>query len=279
MRIIDTHQHLWDADALRYPWLEGFDALGRRYTPEDYRKAITGFDVVRSVHVEADPAPGEEMAEVKRLTQIAQQDGMIGAIVAAAPLETPQAADILKWLAGYPLVVGIRRMAWHRDDPDFYASPALIKGVQALEEHHLSFDLCAHAGQLAAALKLVRETPGIAHAINHCGGPDIAAGGFQPWADGMSALAVCPNTVCKVSGLVTRAKPGWTAEDLKPYIDHLIHSFGYDRLMFGSDWPVCTLASEYGQWLKALLWAVQDASETDRRKLFHDTAKRFYQIA
>lgn len=278
VRIIDTHQHLWDTSALRYPWLDGSDALGKRYDAADYRKAVEGLDVVRTVHVEAAPAPGDEVAEVERLTRIAEQDGMIGAVVAAAPLETPQGDEVLRALSSYPLVVGIRRMAWHQADPDFYLCPALTEGVRRLENYGLSFDLCAHAGQHAAAIALVRATPRIRHAINHCGGPDIAGDGFQPWADTMRELASFPNTVCKVSGLVTRAKPDWKKEDLKPYIDHLIDVFGFDRLMFGSDWPVCTLAAEYRQWFDALLWAVRDASEEERQKLFHDNAKRFYRI-
>jgi L-fuconolactonase len=278
VRIIDAHQHLWDTAALRYPWLEGFDALRQRYTAADYRQAAAGIEVVRSVHVEADPAPDDEAAEVHWLTGIAREDGMIGAIVAAAPLERPDRRAVLARLTENPLVVGIRRMAWHRPDPDFYRTPGLIEGVHALADYGLTFDLCAHTDQLHAAIALVRETPEIAHAINHCGGPDIAGGRFQPWADAMSELAAFPHTVCKVSGLVTRTRPGWTREDLKPYIDHLVSAFGYGRLLFGSDWPVCTLAAEYRQWLDALMWAVQGASDEEQRRLFHDNARRFYRI-
>ena len=278
MRIIDTHQHLWDTSALRYPWLDGFDALDKRYTLEDYRRATSGIDVAATVHVEADPAPGDEVAEVKRLTTLSAQEGLIGAIVAAAPLEEADAEETLKQLSDYPLVVAIRRMAWHREDSEFYRSPSLINGVQALATYGMSFDLCAHAGQMPAALALVREAPEVSVAINHCGGPDIAGNDLEPWADAMTEMAALPHTVCKVSGIVTRAAERWTKEDLKPCIDHLVSVFGYDRLMFGSDWPVCTLAAEYRQWLEALQWAVQDTDESDQQKLFHDTAARFYRV-
>lgn len=278
MDLIDAHQHLWDATALRYPWLDGFEALKSRYSAEDYRLATAGTSVVRSVHVEADPAPGCEVTEVAWLNAIARSDGMIGAIVAAAPLESPDHRDILERLQEYPLVVGVRRMAWHRTDPDFYRTPDLIKGVNTLVDFGYSFDLCANSAQLDAAIELVRETPNVSHAINHSGGPDIAANGYQPWADKMTVLASFPNTVCKISGMVTRANSNWNQTDLKPYIEHLIKVFGWDRVLFGSDWPVCTLAAEYGQWLEALNWATLDATNEEKRRLFFDNASRFYRI-
>ena len=276
--IIDTHQHLWDTSNLSYPWLDDFDALGKRYLIDDYRRACEGINVVRSVHVEADVAPAHVVDEVKWLAQIVQTDGMIGAIVAAAPLEDANAEEILRQLTEYELVVAIRRMAWHRPDNQFYRSPELIKGVQLLEKFNLSFDLCANHGQLPAAIDLVKATPNVRHAINHCGGPDIKGKQFQPWADHMSELASFDNVHCKVSGIVTTASENWTKAELKPYIDHLVAAFGSDRLMFGSDWPVCTLAAEYQQWLEVLQWSVQDATHADKQKLFHDNAKQFYRI-
>ncbi len=278
LKVIDTHQHLWDTSNLSYPWLADFDALGKRYLIDDYRRACEGINVVRSVHVEADVAPAQVVEEVKWLAQIVQSDDMIGAVVAAAPLEAASAEDILKQLTEHELVVAIRRMAWHNPDNQFYRSSELIKGVQLLERYNLSFDLCANHQQLPAAIDLVRATPNVQHAVNHCGGPDIKGEQFQPWADHISELASFDNVNCKVSGIVTTAKDRWTESELKPYIDHLVTAFGFDRLMFGSDWPVCTLAAEYEQWFDALLWAIKDASDTDKQKLFHDNAKRFYRI-
>ena len=278
LKIIDTHQHLWDTSNLNYPWLDDFGALGKRYLIEDYRRACEGINVVRSVHVEADVAPAHVVEEVKWLAQIVPTDGMIGAIVASAPLEDSSAEEILKQLTEYEPVVAIRRMAWHRPDNQFYRSPELIKGVQLLEKFNLSFDLCANHQQLPAAIHLVRATPNVRHAVNHCGGPDIKGVQFQPWADHISELASFNNVHCKVSGIVTTASENWTKAELKPYIDHLVAVFDYDRLMFGSDWPVCTLAAEYQQWVEALLWSVRGATDADRQKLFHDNAKQFYRI-
>ena len=278
LKIIDTHQHLWDTSNLEYPWLEGFDLLAERYTAQDYREAVGNLNVVKSVHVEGDPAETDVVKEVEWLTQIAETDGMIGAIAAAAPLEKPNAEAILEQLAGFGLVVGIRRMAWHHPDPQFYASPELINGVKLLAKFDLSFELCANHVQLPAAIALVKTTPDVRHALNHCGGPDIKGGQFEPWATHIRELATFENVHCKVSGIVTTASENWTREELKPYIRHLVEAFGYERLMFGSDWPVCTLAATYQEWVAALLWAVEDASDAEKNKLFYENASEFYSV-
>lgn len=279
LRIIDTHQHLWDTENLEYPWLEGFDLLGKRYTAQDYREAIGDLNVVKSVHVEGDPAEADVVKEVAWLTQISETDGMIGAIAAAAPLEKPDAAAVLEQLTEFPLVVGIRRMAWHHPDPQFYATPELIKGVKLLAKFNLSFELCANAMQLPAAVSLVKATPDVRHALNHCGGPDIKAGQFEPWATQIRELSAFENVYCKVSGIVTTAREKWTREALKPYVQHLVEAFGYERLMFGSDWPVCTIAATYQEWVDALLWAMSDASDAEKDRIFYENASEFYSIS
>ena len=278
LKIIDTHQHLWDTSNLEYPWLEGFDLLGKRYTAEDYREAIGDLNVLKSVHVEGDPAETDVVKEVEWLTQISEEDGMIGAIAAAAPLEKPNAEAILEQLTGFGLVAGVRRMAWHHPDPQFYASPELINGVKLLKKFDLSFELCANHAQLPAAIELVKATPDVRHALNHCGGPDIKGGQFEPWATHVRELAAFENVHCKVSGIVTTASENWTREELKPYIQHLVEVFGYDRVMFGSDWPVCTLAATYQEWVAALSWAVEDASDAEKNRLFYENASEFYSV-
>ncbi len=278
LKIIDTHQHLWDTTNLEYPWLDGFDLLRKQYTAQDYREAIGDLNVVKSVHVEGDPAETEVVKEVAWLTQIAETDGMIGAIAAAAPLEKPNAETILAQLVGFGLVVGVRRMAWHHPDPQFYASPELIKGVKLLTKFDLSFELCANQAQLPAAIALVKATPDVRHALNHCGGPDIKGRQFEPWATHIRELAAFENVHCKVSGIVTTASENWTREELKPYIRHLVESFGYERLMFGSDWPVCTLAATYQEWVDALSWAIEEVSDAEKNRLFYENASAFYSV-
>ena len=277
-KIIDTHQHLWDTANLPYPWLDGFDLLKQRYTPQDYRDAIGDINVVKSVHVEGDPAETHVVQEVEWLTQIAETDGTIGAIAAAAALERPDVEVTLEQLATFELVVGIRRMAWHNPDNQFYASPDLINGVKLLTKYNLSFELCAKHDQLPAAIELVKATPEVRHAVNHCGGPNIKDSEFEPWATHMHKLATFENVHCKVSGIVTTASENWTTDELKPYIRHLVEVFGYNRLMFGSDWPVCTLAAEYRQWFEVLLSIIDDASAAEKNLFFYQNALEFYRM-
>ena len=277
-KIIDTHQHLWDTANLPYPWLDGFDLLKQRYTPQDYRDAIGDINVVKSVHVEGDPAETHVVQEVEWLTQIAETDGMIGAIAAAASLEKPDVEVTLEQLATFELVVGIRRMAWHNPDNQFYASSDLINGVKLLAKYDLSFELCAKHDQLPAAIELVKATPEVRHAVNHCGGPNIKDDEFEPWATHMHKLATFENVHCKVSGIVTTASENWTPDELKPYIRHLVEVFGYNRLMFGSDWPVCTLAAEYQKWFEVLLSIIDDASAAEKNLLFYQNALEFYRM-
>ena len=224
-KIIDTHQHLWDTSNLEYPWLDGFDLLQQKYTSEDYRNAIGDINVVKSVHVEGDPAETDVIKEVEWLTQIAESDGMIGAIAAAAPLEKPDVEATLEKLTTYELVVGIRRMAWHNPDNEFYATPELINGVRLLGKYNLSFELCAKHDQLPAAITLVEATPNIMHAVNHCGGPNIKDDEFEPWATHMKKLAAFENVHCKVSGIVSTASENWTTGELKHYIQHLVEIY------------------------------------------------------
>ncbi len=278
LKIIDTHQHLWDTANLEYPWLDGFDLLRKRYTPQDYREAIGDLNVVKSVHVEGDPSETQVVQEVEWLTDIAEKDGMIGAIAAAAPLEKPNAEVVLEQLAAFERVVAVRRMAWHLPGNQFYASPELIAGVKLLPKFNLSFELCAKHEQLPAAIALVKATPDVRHAVNHCGGPNIKGGELEPWATHIRELAAFENVHCKVSGIVTTASENWTPEELKPYIRHLVAAFGYQRLMFGSDWPVCTLAATYREWVVALLYAVADASDAEKNRLFYQNALEFYAI-
>ena len=241
-------------------------------------RRLGSLTVVKSVHIEGDPAESDVVKEVEWLTQISETDGMIGAIVAAAPLEKSNAETILEQLKDFGLVVGIRRMAWHHPDPRFYATPELINGVKLLAKHNLSFELCANHTQLPAAIELVKATPEVRHVLNHCGGPDIKGEEFLQWSIHIRQLAAFENVHCKVSGIVTMASENWTLEDLSPYIQYLVAAFGYERLMFGSDWPVCTMAATYQQWVNAVLFALEEASDAEKNRLFYENAKAFYSV-
>jgi len=200
-------------------------------------------------------------------------------VVAWAPVERPDLEEYLDKLGAHPHLKGVRRLIQGDDDADFCARPEFIEGVRKLGERGLSFDICIYHHQFPAVLNLVRSAPNTAFVLDHIGKPAIADGVIDPWRGHIQELAELENATCKLSGLVTEANwESWAVDDLRPYYEHVIEAFGFERLMFGSDWPVATLAAEYGRWLDVVEEAVEDASDDEKRALFHDTAARFYRL-
>lgn len=276
--IADTHVHFWDTAKLRYPWLENSALLNRPYLPQDYDEAIKPVIVGKIVFVEAACADDQTQAEVDWVTALAKTDPRIQGIVANAPLEQGEAVlPRLEALAANPLVKGIRRFFSTQTDAPHGLLPALAKGVQCLERFGLRFDLGLQRGQIPVAMELVRQCPNVQFMLNHIGVPDIKNNALEQWRQEIRALAKFPNVFCKMSGAATLADhESWTPEALKPALDHVIECFGFERAAFGSDWPVMLLATAYPRWAAAAAWAVKGCSETEKRRLFHDTAVDFY---
>lgn len=277
--IVDTHVHLWDPTYLSYPWLQNIPKLNKPYLLEDFKQATGSVQVDKIVFLQCECDFSQFMAEADWVTDLAAQDPRIEGIVPWAPLEKGEAArpDLDK-LAENRLIKGVRRLL-QSEPVDFCLQPSFIEGVQALADFNLSFDICIYHRHLANVIQLVRQCPDVNFILDHIGKPDIKNQLFEPWRTELKTLAQFPNVWCKVSGLVTEADPqNWTKEDLKPYIDHVVNCFGFDRVIYGSDWPVATLASEYPRWVETLLWAVEGCSEAELRKLFRENAIKFYKL-
>jgi predicted TIM-barrel fold metal-dependent hydrolase len=151
--------------------------------------------------------------------------------------------------------------------------------VKVLNSYNLSFDLCVLARQLPIAIHLVQQCPSVSFILDHCGVPQVKEKALDPWRAYLREISGFPNVSCKISGLVAYADPlNWTAEDLRPFVEHTIECFGWDRVMFGSDWPVCTLSAPLEKWVETLSLLTQDASEEQRNKLFHENARRIYKL-
>lgn len=163
-------------------------------------------------------------------------------------------------------------------DPHFAAQPRFITGVQILKDYGLSFDACVRHQQLPALIEMVRQCPDTPIVIDHLAKPAIRDRVLEPWKTHMRELASSGNVVCKVSGAATEAGPQWTADDLRPYVEHVLDVFGEDRVLFGGDWPVVLMASSYRRWVDALNEITSSASEEGRRKLRGDNARRFYRL-
>jgi predicted TIM-barrel fold metal-dependent hydrolase len=279
--ITDTHMHIWDPGRLSYPWLAQAPEINKPHLPEQYRAATEGLSIRKMVFVQCEADFAQFREEVAWVTGQAAHESRIQAIVAWAPLEKGEAArEDLAALAQNPLVRGIRRIIQFEADAGFCMRPDFVRGVQLLAEFDLHFELCIKGDeQFANALELVRRCPDVRFILDHIGKPFIAEGILEPWAAFLKELAALPNTWCKMSGLVSEAdSERWTPADLQPYIDRVLSCFGYKRTMFGGDWPVCTLASTYRNWIETLWVAVSERPVEDRRRLFHDNAAEFYRI-
>jgi L-fuconolactonase len=277
--LIDSHVHFWDPANLRYDWLAGLPAINRVFLPQQLPRQGQGWRLDGLVFVQADCAAEQGQAEVEWVAALATQHPVIIGIVAFAPLELGDGArPQLEWLSRQPLVKGVRRLI-QAEGPGFAVQPDFVHGVGLLAEYGLSFDVAVRNDQLREAIDLISQCPRVSFVLDHIGNPDIQAGRRDPWRQDLADVAALPNVSCKVSGVVTRADHDhWKPAELRPYIDHVLAEFGPERVIYGSDWPVMTLAARYEQWVAALLEATAARPEADRQKLFRENARAFYRL-
>ena len=280
MQIIDTHQHLWDLDKLPYSWTANQPKLNRSFRVDDYREATQGIEIVKSVFVEADIDEASIPDETRYVLELSERDdNPISGIVANARPEYDNFRESIQQFAGHPNLKGIRRLL--QSEPDKLSTTTTFReNIRSLAEFGLSFDICVRDHQLPVAIELVKACPGVSFILDHCGNPDIKNGNYDLWRERIAEMADLPNVVIKVSGIVVNTDwETWTVEDLRPAVEHVIASFGWDRVMFGSDWPACTLAASYREWFDALNVLVKDAGEENKRMLFKENAERVYRLS
>jgi L-fuconolactonase len=277
---VDAHVHWWDPGRFRYEWLDELPALNRAFLPGDYRNASSAANVGKMVFVECGCQSKQGLAEVDWIFGLAQQEPRIKGIVAHAPLE--KGANVrreLEELARRPLVKGVRRSLQGERDSEVFLCPEFITGVSLLEEFGFTFDVCIRHEQLRAATDLARRVPNVTFVLDHFGKPSVREAKTEPWAGDLKAFAMLPNTVCKFSGLATEGEwQHWKPESFKFYLEWALECFGFDRVLFGGDWPVVTLATSYQRWLDLVAEFCRDAGEADLAKLFRTNAERIYRV-
>jgi len=278
--IIDTHVHLWDVSRLRYAWHASVSQLNRNYLIEDFRAACSAVQVAKLVFVQCDCDPVQSGEEVDWVTAVSRRDPRLRGIVAWAPLENGARVEpVLARLAENSKVKGVRRLIQSEPDLDFCLRPDFVRGVQSLPRYGLSFDLCVTHLQLANTIALVRQCPKVRFVLDHIAKPDIKKGLLDPWRAELRELSRLENVWCKMSGLATEADhSGWKPDDLRPYIDHVMDCFGVDRVMFGGDWPVSTLATDYPRWVKTVDDALNGCSADELHRVYVRNAEAFYRI-
>ena len=280
LSIVDSHVHLWNPAQLRYSWLDGLPALNCAFLPADFATASVNSNVSKIIFVECGCEPAQSIAEVNWISDLAKNESRIKGIVAHADLEKGESvrADLQK-LAASPLVKGIRRNLQGERNAEFCLRPEFVAGVKLLAEFGFTFDLCIRHDQLRAVAELMRRIPQVTFVLDHFGKPDVRGKKTEPWAVDLKSLASLPNVVCKISGLTTEADwKTWQPADLKIYFEQALKSFGFDRILFGGDWPVAMQATSYERWIEAVCELFSFATETDCVKLFQTNAERIYRV-
>ncbi|MFB6437984.1 amidohydrolase family protein [Streptomyces sp. NPDC056411] len=270
---IDAHHHLWDPARRRQPWMDGpwADPIRRRYTQDDLLPHLAGHGIDATVLVQS----SSSYEETTELLAVAAGQGPVSGVVGWADLTGPALAETLAALpAG---LVGVRHQVQDEPDPDWLTRPGVLRGLAVLADAGLVYDLLVTPRELPAAHTAVRALPQLEFVLDHAGKPPVARGGWQPWADALAALAALPNVSCKLSGLVTEAGwDTWRPRQILPYARHVLDTFGPERVMFGSDWPVCTLAAGYDDVVALAEAATGRLTPAERAAVFGGTAARVY---
>jgi L-fuconolactonase len=280
MSIIDAHHHLWDLSVRDQPWISGPEMapIRRSFSVADLRPLAQAAGVTATVLVQTVTVAGE----TPEMLALAATEPLLAGVVGWTDLTSPAIADELARLASGPggdRLAGIRHQVQSEPDPDWLRRPDVIRGLRAVAAAGLCYDLVVRPHQLAAATYAAATVPGLTLVLDHAGKPPIATGELAPWRAAIQAFAAQPNTVCKLSGLVTEAAPGAPESAFVPVADVILNAFGPGRIMVGSDWPVCLLAADYPSVLllaQSLVAALSDAEQT---AVFTSTAARVYGIA
>ena len=271
---IDAHQHFWRYDAARYAWItDSMAILKRDFLPEHLAPELAANGIDASIAVQANQSENETVF----LLQLAEQSQQIAGVVGWVDLLSPRVSDRLHYFSRFPKLRGIRHIAQSEPDDRFLARDEFIRGVAQLRAFGYTYDILIYPKQLPAAIELVARLPEQRFVIDHLAKPEAKSGKTSPWAALMTKIAQNKNVFCKISGLVTEAHwNGWKADDFKPYLDVVFTAFGADRLMFGSDWPVCLLAATYAQVIELIDNYVRGFPQSDREKIFGGNAAHFY---
>ncbi len=273
---IDAHQHFWALARGDYGWLTpDLAPIYRDFQPKDLEPALSARGIGGTVLVQA--APTE--AETAYMLDLAAQTGFVKGVVGWVDFESPGAVDSIATLAENPLLLGLRPMIHDIVDDAWMLGPALTPAFDAMAASGLVFDALTRPRHLGHLSTLLGRHPDLTVVIDHGSKPNIAAGHFDAWADAMARLARETGAAVKLSGLVTEAGPDWRVETLRPYVDHLLDTFGPDRMLWGSDWPVCTLASDYARWCAATDALIGALSDREKAAILGGTAIATYGLA
>jgi L-fuconolactonase len=274
---VDAHHHFWDVDVTPYPWMtERYAAIRRNFGPADLSDDLARQQIDGTVLVQT----RSSVEETRQFLRVAASTSYVWGVVGWVDLTSRDVGDVLGALRRQSddgrFLVGIRHQVHDESDPDWLQRDDVRRGLGILAEQGMTFDLLVRPRELAAAIDTVRAIPDLGFVVDHIAKPAIRDGAWEPWAGAIAELALEPNVTCKLSGLVTEADwQGWNPDDLRPYVDHCLAAFGPDRVMFGSDWPVCLLAGSYAA-VSAAVVDLLPAEPSVSSRVFGANAMRVY---
>jgi L-fuconolactonase len=271
---IDSHQHFWRYDAVRDAWInESMAVLKRDFLPEHLAVELAANGIDASIAVQADQSENETMF----LLDLAEKSKRIAGVVGWVDLLSPRVGERLQHFSHFPKLRGFRHVAQAEPDDRFLAQENFVKGVAQFRPFGFTYDILVYPKQLPAAIELVARLPEQRFVVDHLAKPEIKSKNTAPWAAQMREIAQNKNVFCKVSGLITETDwKHWKADDFKPCLDLVFDAFGPERLMFGSDWPVCLVAGTYRQVKQLIEDYVKGYSQPDKERIFGGNAARFY---
>lgn len=274
---IDSHQHYWHFNVQDYGWMgENMLVIKHDFLPEDLLPELSSIDFDGSIAVQA----RQSLQETNWLLQLADDNPHIKGVVGWVDLQSEQAEEQIADFAKHPKAVGVRHVIHDEEDIDFILSPELIRGVKLLEKYNLTYDILIFPTHLQNTIQFVKQcSEKQIFVVDHIAKPLIKKGIFSPWKEDIAELAKLPNVYCKVSGMVTETDwNNWKPEDLKPYLDVVFEAFGAERVMIGSDWPVCLVAGKYSEVMNVVINYISNFTEKEKLMILGDNAVKAYKI-
>jgi L-fuconolactonase len=273
---IDAHQHFWTYSEAKYPWIPKGSTIERDWLPSDLEEVAGGAGVTGSVAVQA----RQTLEETGWLLKLADKSQFIRGVVGWVDLRSDKVEEQIGEFASHKKFVGVRHVVQAEPDSRFMLSPEFLRGLSRLKQFDLTYDFLLFPKQLPAALEVARQFPEQPFVVDHISKPLVRAGLLTPWREDLKELAKCSNVSCKISGLVTEANmAAWRPDDFRPYLDAVIGCFGEQRVMFGSDWPVCLLAGSYEAVHGLVADYFRQFSEETQASFFGGAANRFYRLS
>jgi L-fuconolactonase len=273
---IDAHQHFWMYSPAEYDWIDDSMAMLRRdFLPDDFKPVLESNDFHASVAVQA----RQTLEETRWLLELAERSPWILGVIGWADLRSPDIRSQLNVITRNPKLVGIRHIVQSEPDDRFLLQPDFLRGISVLEEFDLAYDILIYTKHLPVAAEFVERFPRQRFVLDHLAKPPIKSGNIDSWAQGISRLAAFPNVFCKLSGLVTEADwLHWSPEQITPFLDVAFESFGPDRLMIGSDWPVCLVAASYARAVEVIKSYLLQKKPESQDRVLGGNAERFWRL-